>query len=72
MTVPRIGYARGADGVTLAFTVAGTGPPLVFVPWVQFSNLRMGWENPVLNGVFAQLARRRHPGAAPFAMAWPD
>jgi DNA-binding NarL/FixJ family response regulator len=56
--MPPISYARGADGVSLAFTVAGTGPPLVFVPWVPFSNLRMEWENPFLNGVFSELARR--------------
>jgi DNA-binding CsgD family transcriptional regulator/pimeloyl-ACP methyl ester carboxylesterase len=55
---PRINYARGSDGVSLAFTVAGDGPALIFVPWVPFSNLRMEWQNPVLNKVFDQLARR--------------
>ena len=57
-TVPRISYARSADGVSLAFTVAGDGPALVFVPWVPCSNLRMEWQNTFLNGVFEQLARR--------------
>jgi pimeloyl-ACP methyl ester carboxylesterase/DNA-binding CsgD family transcriptional regulator len=57
-TVPRISYARSADGVSLAFTVAGDGPALVFVPWVPFSNLRMEWENAFLSGIFEQLARR--------------
>jgi DNA-binding CsgD family transcriptional regulator/pimeloyl-ACP methyl ester carboxylesterase len=56
--VPRISYARSADGVSLAFTVAGDGPALVFVPWVPFSNLRMEWQNPLLNRVFGRLARR--------------
>jgi len=58
MRVPRISYARGADGVSLAFSVAGSGPALVFVPWVPFSNFRMEWQNPLLNGVFEQMARR--------------
>jgi DNA-binding CsgD family transcriptional regulator/pimeloyl-ACP methyl ester carboxylesterase len=58
MRVPRISYARGADGVSLAFTAAGTGPALVFVPWVPFSNFRMEWQNPLLNGVFEQMAAR--------------
>jgi DNA-binding CsgD family transcriptional regulator/pimeloyl-ACP methyl ester carboxylesterase len=58
MRVPRISYARSADGVSLAFTVAGNGPALVFVPWVPFSNLRMEWQNPLLNRVFEQLAQR--------------
>ncbi len=58
MRVPRISYARSADGVSLAFTVAGDGPALVFVPWVPFSNLRMEWQNPLLRRVFDQLAQR--------------
>ena len=57
MRVPRISYARGADGVSLAFTVVGDGPALVFVPWVPFSNLRMEWQNPLLHQVFEQLAQ---------------
>jgi pimeloyl-ACP methyl ester carboxylesterase len=57
MSVPRISYARSADGVSLAFTVAGGGPALVFVPWVPFSNLRLEWQNPLLNQVFEQLAQ---------------
>jgi hypothetical protein len=44
--------------VSVAFTVAGDGPAVVFVPWVPFSNLRMEWENPLLNRVFEQLAQR--------------
>jgi pimeloyl-ACP methyl ester carboxylesterase len=58
MTIPPISYARSADGVSLAFTVAGEGPALVFVPWVPFSNLRMEWNNPLLHQIFEQLARR--------------
>jgi len=56
--IPRISYARSADGVSLAFTVAGSGPAVVFVPWVPFSNLRMEWEHPVLRQVFSQLAKQ--------------
>jgi DNA-binding CsgD family transcriptional regulator/pimeloyl-ACP methyl ester carboxylesterase len=58
MRVPRISYARGVDSVSLAFTVAGEGPALVFVPWVPFSNLRGEWQNPLLNRVFERLAGR--------------
>ncbi len=57
-TIPRVTYARSADGVSLAFTVAGDGPALVFVPCVPFSNLRMEWQNPLLHRVFELLARR--------------
>jgi pimeloyl-ACP methyl ester carboxylesterase len=58
MRVQRISYARSADGVSLALTVAGDGPALVFVPWVPFSNFRMEWQNPFFNGIFGQLAQR--------------
>ena len=58
MAIPRISYARSSDGVSLAFTVAGHGPAVVFVPWVPFSNLRMEWQNPFLNLAFEQLAQR--------------
>ena len=57
-SVPRISYARSADGVSVAFTVAGDGPAVIFVPWVPFSNLRVEWQNPLLNRVFGQLAQR--------------
>lgn len=55
---PRVDRARSADGVTLALTVTGHGPPLVLVPWVPFSNLELEWHNPLLNAVFESLARR--------------
>src|SRR5690242_20054992 len=55
---PRISYARSPDGVSLAFTITGDGPAVVFVPWVPFSNLRMEWQNPFLSRVFEQMARR--------------
>ena len=57
-TVPQISYVRSGDGVSLAFTVAGDGPAVVFVPWVPFSNLRMEWQNPLLNRIFEELAQR--------------
>jgi pimeloyl-ACP methyl ester carboxylesterase/DNA-binding CsgD family transcriptional regulator len=55
---PRIDRTRSADGVTLAFTVTGHGPPLVLVPWVPFSNMQLEEANPLLHAVFERLARR--------------
>src|SRR5579864_2879890 len=55
---PRIGHVRSGDGVTLAVTATGQGPALVFVPWVPFSNIQMGWSNPLLSGAYDALARR--------------
>ena len=56
--MPRITYARSADGVSLAFTVSGEGPPVVFGPGMPFSNLRMEWENPLMRPIYEQLGRR--------------
>jgi DNA-binding CsgD family transcriptional regulator/pimeloyl-ACP methyl ester carboxylesterase len=56
--VPRISYARSADGVRLAFTTAGQGPALVFVPWVPFSNIQMEWQSAFSSGIFERLAQR--------------
>lgn len=56
--LPRISYARSADGVSLAFTAVGAGPALVFLPPVPFSNLLMEWQNSLLRNAFEQLARR--------------
>jgi len=58
VAIPRISYAMSADDVSLAFTSAGTGPAVVFVPWVPFSNLRAEWEHPTLRGIFERLAER--------------
>lgn len=55
---PRISYARSRDGVTLAFTLTGHGPPVVFAPWVPFSNLRMEWANTMLREIYEKLGRR--------------
>ena len=55
---PRIDRARRADGTALVLAVTGSGPPLVLVPWVPFSNLQVESANPLLRAVFEQLARR--------------
>jgi len=53
-----ITYARSRDGVTLAVTAVGRGRPLVEVPWVPFSNFRMGRSNPLLARFHGELERR--------------
>ncbi len=44
--------------MSLAFTAAGDGPAVVFVPWVPFSNLRMEWQQPNMRRAFDRLATR--------------
>lgn len=54
----RITYARSRDGVTLAVTSSGSGPTLVEVPWVPFSNFQVGRSNALLQAFHSELGRR--------------
>jgi pimeloyl-ACP methyl ester carboxylesterase len=51
-------FARSADGVTLAWTATGDGPPLVKAPnWIQ--HLELDWETLNVGWLAALSARRR-------------
>jgi pimeloyl-ACP methyl ester carboxylesterase/DNA-binding CsgD family transcriptional regulator len=54
---PRLGHARAADGVDLAWASVGDGPTLVHLPGAPFSNFEAEWQVPVLHRTFASLAR---------------
>jgi len=54
---PELRYARTGDGVTIAYQVLGSGPPLVWLP--SLGNLVAQWRVPVLRGVYERLARDR-------------
>ena len=53
---PTTRYARGPDGVSIAYQVVGDGPlDLVWVPgWI--SHLEAAWEEPTLARFFEQMA----------------
>jgi len=54
--VPPIRYARTADGIHIAYLVAGEGErDIVFVPGLM-SHLELFWEDPQTAGFFRQLA----------------
>jgi class 3 adenylate cyclase/pimeloyl-ACP methyl ester carboxylesterase len=55
---PRIQYARTSDGVSIAYTVFGEGPPLVIPPSLTASHLQMEWEMPERRAAFERLATR--------------
>ena len=45
MDTPRIQFATTSDGVSIAYAVAGSGPPLIVMPgWV--SHLELEWDGP--------------------------
>ncbi|WP_214406270.1 alpha/beta fold hydrolase [Pseudonocardia lacus] len=52
---PELRYARTADGVTVAYQVLGSGPPLVWLP--SLGNLVAQWRVPVLRATYERLAR---------------
>jgi DNA-binding SARP family transcriptional activator/pimeloyl-ACP methyl ester carboxylesterase len=55
--VPPIRYARTADGIHIAYLVAGEGErDIVFVPGLM-SHLELFWEDPQTAGFFRELAR---------------
>jgi pimeloyl-ACP methyl ester carboxylesterase/DNA-binding CsgD family transcriptional regulator len=52
--VPELRYTRTRDGVTIAYQVFGTGPPVVWLP--SLSNLLAQWRVPKLRAAYQQLA----------------
>lgn len=53
---PELAYARTGDGVSIAWTSAGSGPALVLMPGVPFSDAVAEWRIPVLRRAFERLA----------------
>jgi len=51
MTPPPVQYVKTSDGVSIAYTTAGSGPPLI---WIQTlpSHIQMEWEQPILRAGF--------------------
>ena len=52
---PRIEYARTSDGVTIAYTTNGSGPTMVWLPPVPFSNIVAQWQIPLLRSAYEGL-----------------
>jgi class 3 adenylate cyclase/pimeloyl-ACP methyl ester carboxylesterase len=49
---PPVQYVKTSDAVTIAFTTAGSGPPLVWVQPPFSSHVQLDWEQPILRGGF--------------------
>jgi pimeloyl-ACP methyl ester carboxylesterase/DNA-binding CsgD family transcriptional regulator len=54
---PTIRQARTTDGVSIAWTSVGAGPPLILMPGVPFSNLTAEWRIPLLREAYERLAQ---------------
>jgi class 3 adenylate cyclase len=55
---PDVRYCTTADGVRIAYTVTGEGPPLVQVRDPIGSHVQLSWSHPVIGAVQRELARR--------------
>jgi pimeloyl-ACP methyl ester carboxylesterase/DNA-binding CsgD family transcriptional regulator len=52
---PDVRFATSADGVSIAWTSTGSGPTLIHLPGVPFSNIEGEWRVPVLRRAFLTL-----------------
>jgi pimeloyl-ACP methyl ester carboxylesterase/DNA-binding CsgD family transcriptional regulator len=59
MNAPEIQYTRSADGTRIAFSVMGTGPPLVFVT-DPFTNMNGALRLFAEHGTFLQALAKKH------------
>jgi class 3 adenylate cyclase len=55
---PRIQYAKTDDDVSIAYTVFGEGPPIVFPPYLTASHLQLEWDMPNRRAFYERLAER--------------
>ena len=55
---PDIRFATAADGVSIAWTSIGSGPTLIHLPGVPFSNIEGEWRVPVLRRTFLTLGEQ--------------
>jgi pimeloyl-ACP methyl ester carboxylesterase len=51
-------YVTTADGVRIAYAIAGSGPPMVTFSDPIASHVQLGWSHPVLGRFFQEMARR--------------
>jgi class 3 adenylate cyclase len=56
---PRIQYAKTADGVSIAFSVAGEGKPYVLMPMFPWCHIEKMWQIPVMRRMLEKNAQER-------------
>ena len=58
MQPPPVQYVTTSDGVRIAYTVSGAGPPIVVISEPTVSHVELEWSQPVLRDMFERLAER--------------
>jgi class 3 adenylate cyclase len=57
MPSPEVRYCTTEDGVRIAYTVTGSGPPLVFATEPVVSHVQLEWSQPVFGRIYDRLVR---------------
>jgi pimeloyl-ACP methyl ester carboxylesterase/DNA-binding CsgD family transcriptional regulator len=57
MDAPPVQYVRTSDGYSIAYTVSGSGRPVVFLP-VPFNHVQYDWESPAAGPWLTALSER--------------
>lgn len=55
---PDLAFATAADGVSIAWMSVGSGPTLIHLPGVPFSNIEVEWRIPALRRAFTALGEQ--------------
>jgi pimeloyl-ACP methyl ester carboxylesterase len=55
---PLVQYTTTADGVRIAYTVAGEGPPVLILNEPTASHVELEWSQPIIGDILARLAER--------------
>ena len=54
---PEVRYVTTSDGVRIAYTVTGSGPPHVLSPGLMTSHVQLEWSHPVMSQLLGEFAR---------------
>ena len=55
---PDLAFASAADGTSIAWSSIGSGPTLIHLPGIPFSNVEAEWQIPVLRRAYSELAKQ--------------
>ena len=58
MTAPQVRYCKTSDGISIAYTVSGTGPAILWMGEPLVSHAELAWTHPVFRLIFERLADR--------------
>jgi hypothetical protein len=56
MSAPQVRYCQTTDGVNIAYTVSGSGSPLLWVGEPVISHAELAWTHPVFGPLYERIA----------------